>query len=128
LHLRDKLRPKLRDRSGGLNIGSPLTTGLGKQDLTYVDNNTPGVGGGLSSVADIADYSTSNPTSSDFKQYNGRLDADVTGKDHASFAIYWVPSTKTNYNGGLGYDLFNHSQVNDAFSLSGIIPSRRLPE
>ena len=101
----------------GLNIGSPLTTGLGKQDLTYVDNNTPGVGSGLSNIADIADYSTSNPTSSDFKQYNGRLDADVTGKDHASFAIYWVPATTTTYNGGLGYDLFNHSQINDAFSI-----------
>jgi hypothetical protein len=103
--------------SGGLNIGSPLTTGLGKQDLTYVDNNTPGVGSGLSTVPDIAFYSTSNPTSSDFKQYNGRLDADVTSKDHASFAIYWVPATTTTYNGGLGYDLFNHSQINDAFSV-----------
>jgi hypothetical protein len=101
----------------GLNIGSPLTAGLGKQDLTYVDNNTPGIGSGLSNVADIADFSTSNPTNTDFKQYNGRLDADVTGKDHASFAIYWTPSTKTNYNGGLGYDLFNHSQINDAFSV-----------
>jgi hypothetical protein len=101
----------------GLNIGSPLKTGLGKQDLTYVDNNTPGVGSGLSNVADIADYSTSNPTSSDFKQYNGRLDADVTRKDHASFAIYWVPAITTTYNGGIGYQLFNHSQVNDAFSV-----------
>jgi hypothetical protein len=102
---------------GGINIGSPLTTGLGKQDLTYVDNSTPGVGSGLSTVADIAQYSTLNPTSSNFKQYNGRLDADVTGKDHASFAIYWIPDTKTDYNGGLGYDLFNHTQVNDAFSV-----------
>jgi hypothetical protein len=101
---------------GGINIGSPLTTGLGKQDLTYVDSSNPGVGSGLSTVADIAQYSTSNPTSSDFKQYNGRLDADVTGKDHVTFAIYWIPDTKTDYNGGLGYDLFNHTQVNDAFS------------
>jgi hypothetical protein len=101
----------------GLNIGSPVTTALGTQDLTYVSNNTPGVGSGLSNVADIAQYSTSNPTSTDFKQYNGRLDADLTSRDHASFTIYWVPSTKTNYNGGLGYDLFNHSQVNDAFSV-----------
>src|SRR5580698_2496697 len=101
----------------GLNIGSPLTTGLGKQDLTYVDNTTPGVGSGLSNVANIADYTTSNPTSSDFKQYNGRLDADVTQKDHASFAIYWVPASTTTYNGGLGYQLFNHSQVNDAFAV-----------
>jgi len=101
----------------GLNIGSPLTTGLGTQDLTYVGSANPGLGSGLSNVADIAQYSTANPTSTDFKQYNGRLDADVTAKDHATFAIYWVPATKTNYNGGLGYQLFNHSQVNDAFSL-----------
>jgi hypothetical protein len=102
---------------GGLNIGSPLTTGLGTQDLTYVSSSSPGVGSGLSTVADIALYNTSSPLSSDFKQYNGRLDADVTGRDHASFAIYWVPDTKTNYNGGLGYDLFNHAQINDAFSI-----------
>ena len=101
----------------GLNIGSPLTSGLGKQDLTYVDNSTPGVGNGLSNVADITQYTISNPTNSDFKQYNGRLDSDVTSKDHASFAIYWVPSSITFYNGGLGYQFFNHSQVNDAFSV-----------
>jgi hypothetical protein len=101
----------------GLNIGSPLTTGLGKQDLTYAGSANPGVGSGLSDVPDIAEYSLSNPTTSDFKQYNGRLDADVTSKDHASFAIYWVPTSKTNSNGGLGYQLFNHDQVNDAFSV-----------
>ena len=103
--------------SGGLNIGSPLTSGLGNQDPNWKDADSPGLGNGLSNVPDIAEYKTSNPTSTDFKQYNGRLDADVTAKDHASFAIYWVPDTKTNYNGGLGYQLFNHSQVNDAFSV-----------
>ncbi len=77
---------------GGINIGSPLTTGLGTQDLTYIDGANPGVGSGLSTVADIAEYQTSSPFNSDFKQYNGRLDADVTSKDHAAFAIYWVPS------------------------------------
>jgi Carboxypeptidase regulatory-like domain len=101
----------------GLNIGSPLVTGLGTQDLTYLNAGTPGVGSGLSDVADITQYSISNPTSSDFKQYNGRIDADVTSKDHASFAIYWVPASTTTYNGGLGYQLFNHSQINDAFSV-----------
>jgi hypothetical protein len=101
----------------GLNIGSPLTTGLGKQDLTYLSASSPGVGSGLSNVPDIAQYSISNPTSSDFKQYNGRLDADITGKDHASFAIFWVPASLTNLRGGLGYQLFNHSQTNDAFSV-----------
>jgi hypothetical protein len=101
----------------GLNIGSPLTTGLGKQDLTYVSNSTPGVGSGLSNVPDITQYTISDPTVSDFKQYNGRLDADVTSKDHAAFAIYWVPSSLSHLNGGLGYQQFNHDQINDAFSV-----------
>jgi Carboxypeptidase regulatory-like domain len=101
----------------GLNVGSPLTTGLGNQDLTYVSSTNPGIGSGLTSTPDVAQYTISNPTSSDFQQYNGRLDSDVTSKDHVSFAIYWEPSTLTHYNGGYGYDLFNHSQVNDAFSI-----------
>jgi Carboxypeptidase regulatory-like domain len=101
----------------GLNIGSPLTTGLGTQDLTYVSASNPGVGSGLSNVPDITQYTLSNPTTSDFKQYNGRLDADITSKDHAAFAIYWVPSSITRLNGGLGYQLFHHDQINDAFSL-----------
>jgi len=101
----------------GLNIGSPLTTGLGKQDLTYVNSSNPGVGSGLSNVPDITQYTIRNPTTSDFKQYNGRLDADITTKDHAAFAIYWVPSSLTRLNGGLGYQLFSHDQVNNAFSI-----------
>jgi hypothetical protein len=103
--------------SGGLNIGSPLTSGLGKQDLGYVSASTPGVGNGLSTTADITQYTLSTPQSANFKQFNGRLDADATGKDHLSFAIYWVPDTRTSYNGGYAYGLFHHSQVNNAFSL-----------
>ncbi len=101
----------------GLNIGSPLTAGLGKQDLTYQGAGNPGVGSGLSDVADITQYTISNPTSSDFKQYNGRLDANVTSKDHAAFAIYWVPATLTHYNGALAYQLSNHDQTSSAFSV-----------
>ncbi len=101
----------------GLNIGSPLTTPLGTQDLTWNGASNPGVGSGLSNVPDIAQYTISNPTTSDFKQYSGRIDADVTSRDHAAFAIYWVPSSLTRLNGGLGYQLFNHSQINNAFSV-----------
>ena len=101
----------------GLNIGSPLTTALGTQDLTWVSASSPGVGSGLSNTPDIAQYSIANPTTSDFKQYNGRMDADITAKDHASFAIFWVPTSLTRLNGGLGYQIFNHSQTNDAFSV-----------
>ena len=102
----------------GLNIGSPLTTPLGTQDPNWKSPTSPGVGGGLnSSVADIADYTTVNPTHVVDSQYNGRLDADVTGKDHASFAIYWVPADQTYYNGPVrAYNLWHHSVINDAFS------------
>jgi hypothetical protein len=101
----------------GLNIGSPLTTGLGTQDLSYKSATVPGVGSGLSNVPDITLYTIANPTSSDFKQYNGRLDANVTSKDHVSFAIYWVPSSLSFFNGILPYQIFHHDQTNDAFSV-----------
>jgi Carboxypeptidase regulatory-like domain len=103
--------------AGGLNIGSPLPYSAGTQDLSYVDSTSPGNGSGLSTTPDINEYSISNPTITDFKQYNGRLDADATSKDHLTFAIYWEPSSKTDYNGAYGYDLFNHVQINNAFSL-----------
>ena len=105
-----------RTVTGGLNIGSPLTTGLGTQDLGYSSNTTPGVGGGLSNVADIADYATSSPSTNNYTQYNGRLDDDVTKRDHAAFAIYWVPQNSRFYNGQRTYNLFNHDQVNEALS------------
>ena len=102
----------------GLNLGSPLTNGLGKQDLTYQSPTQPGVGNGLSNVADIANYTTVNPSTTTDVQYNGRLDANVTKKDHAAFAIYWVPTSTTSYNGPVRpYNLFHHSAINDAFSV-----------
>jgi hypothetical protein len=102
----------------GLNIGSPLTTPLGTQDPTWSSPTSPGVGSGLnSSVADIADYTTVSPTTVDDNQYNGRIDANVTAKDHASFTIYWVPADMTYYNGPVrAENLWNHSVTNDAFS------------
>jgi hypothetical protein len=102
----------------GLNIGSPLTSALGTQDPTWTSNpDTPGVGSGLSDVPDIADFATVNPTTVTEAQYNGRADADVTGKDHLSGAIYWVPVNTTDYNGGdRAYNLFHHNAINNAFS------------
>lgn len=100
----------------GLNLGSPLTTPLGTQDLTWVSPANPGVGSGLSNVPDIALYTVSNPTTTNFQQFNGRMDGQIGSKDHAAFVIYWVPASKTNLNGALGYQLFHHEQINDAFS------------
>jgi Carboxypeptidase regulatory-like domain len=104
---------------GGLDIGSPLKTGLGMQDLTYGgDPSHPGVGGGLDGIPDIALFNTVNPTTTSQIQYNGRLDADVTHKDRLSFAIYYVPLTTTDFNGPIrSQNLWHHNQVNDAFSL-----------
>ncbi len=102
----------------GLNIGSPLKTPLGTQDPTATGTTAnPGIGGGLSNVADIADYAVTSPYSSYYTDYNGRLDADVTKADHVAFAIYWVPQGSSSYNpNSRAYNLFHHNQINDAFS------------
>ena len=101
----------------GLDIGSPLRNGAGAQDPTYVSSTQPGVGSGLDNVADVALYQTQNPTDRVGEQYNGRIDADVTKKDHIAFAIYWVPLTVTNYQGTVRtYNLWHHNQINDAYS------------
>ncbi len=101
----------------GLDIGSPLTSALGTQDPTYVSNLQPGVGSGFDGNADLAFYQTQNPTTRVGQQYNGRLDADATKKDHLAFAIYWVPLSVTNFNGSVrSYNLYHHDQINDAYS------------
>ncbi len=105
--------------NGGLDVGSPLTSGLGNQDLTYGGtSSTPGVGNGLDGVPDIAFYTTTAPVNTSQNQYNGRLDANVTQNDHVTFSIYWVPVTNTFYNGpARAANLWHHTQVNDAFTL-----------
>ncbi|HUI74625.1 MAG TPA: carboxypeptidase regulatory-like domain-containing protein [Candidatus Acidoferrum sp.] len=110
----------------GINVGTPLTTGLGTQDMGWTSSQNPGCGGAgtgcgtagspLGTVADLAQYNTVNPTTISADQYNGRLDANITEKDQISYAMYWVPYSKDNYNGQRAYDIFHHSQINDAFS------------
>ena len=101
----------------GLDIGSPLRTGLGTQDPTYQSQQQPGQGSGFDGIADVANFQTLNPTVQVGDQYNGRIDADVTKKDHVAFAIYWVPLSRTNYSGTVRtYNLFHHDQINDAYS------------
>jgi hypothetical protein len=105
--------------TGGLGLGSPLKSALGTQDPTYGGStNTPGVGSGLDGVPDVGFFNTVNPTSTTQAQYNGRLDANIRQNDHLAFAIYWVPSTTTDFQGPVrSANLWHHSQVNDAFSL-----------
>jgi hypothetical protein len=105
--------------TAGLDVGSPITTGLGLQDLTYGGTaSQPGVGGGLDGAPDLALFNLVNPTSTSQMQYNGRLDADVTQKDRLSFAIYWVPISTTSFQGtNRPLNLWHHDQTNNAFSL-----------
>src|SRR5581483_8455611 len=104
---------------GGLDVGSPLKTGLGHQDLTYGGNpSAPGVGGGLDGVPDMAYFNTVNPTRTSQMQFNGRLDANFTQKDRLSFTLYYVPVTTTDYNGPVrAENLWHHSQANNAYAL-----------
>ena len=65
----------------------------------------------------MANYNTLNPTTFNASQYNGRLDANVTERDRIGFTIYYVPQSRTSFNGpDRSYDLFHHSQINEAFS------------
>lgn len=122
----------------GVNLGTPLNTSLfptgqigpspgfpsGGSDPGWVSPTSPGTGGDGSggpenlsgTTADIANYFTTNPTKFNATQYNGRVDANLNSKDRLAFAIYWIPLSKTNYNGNRGYDIFHHSQVNNAFA------------
>jgi hypothetical protein len=108
----------------GLNIGTPLTTGLGTQDMGWTSPTNPGTGGdgkgganNLGTVADIANFQTSSSNTSSKAQYNGRLDWDVTPKDRIGFTIYYVPQSASFLNGGArAYNFFHHTQINEAFS------------
>jgi Carboxypeptidase regulatory-like domain len=101
----------------GLDIGSPLKSALGTHDPSFVSAATPGVGGGLDGIPDIAYVSTSNPTNTTESQYNGRLDANVSSKDRITFTIYWVPVSVTNYNGPIRpANFWHHEATNDAFA------------
>jgi hypothetical protein len=106
-----------RTVNGALNLGSPVNGPRGTQDTTWQSTSNPGVGGGLTNVPTIANYSFQNPTNQVGQQFNGRLDGDVTKKDHLAFAIYWVPLTRTNLGSSARqYNLFNHNQTNDAYT------------
>jgi hypothetical protein len=108
----------------GLNIGTPLTAGLGKQDLGWTSASNPGTGGdgsggaeNLGTTPDIENYITLASSNFSKNQYNGRVDWDVTPNDRIGFAIYWVPQSTNFLNGpARNYNLFHHHQINEAYS------------
>jgi hypothetical protein len=103
----------------GLDIGSPLTSGLGKHDPTFGTAGTPfGVGNGLDGVPDIAFVQTVNPNMSTATQYNGRVDFQATKNDLIAFSMYYVPNDASFFNGNARVANFWHSdRLNEAGSL-----------
>lgn len=86
--------------SGGLDIGSPLTSGAGNVDPSYGKATTPfGIGNGLDGSPDVFNVNTVNPTQIAATQYNGRADFQATSNDLVTFSVYWVPNNTTDYNG-----------------------------
>lgn len=91
----------------GLNLGSPLTAGVGVRDAGFVSSSSPGTGGdgsgsaaNLSNVPDILFLQgTLEPTDSSHKQYNGRVDFNATKNDLIGFSFYYVPNTSLGQNG-----------------------------
>lgn len=98
----------------GLDIGSPLKTGLGKLDPTFLNPGNPGIGGGLDGIPDIMFVETANPFEQRPQQYNGRMDFQVTQKDLVTFTEFFVPVTTTDYNGPIrSANLWNNDRLNE---------------
>src|SRR6266446_7186740 len=101
----------------GLDLGSPLTIGSGKQDPSFNGPNQPGFGSGLDGIADIAFIQgIKSPSTNTQVQYNGRLDFNATSKDLIAFTMYYVPVSSTSFNGAgvRAMNLFHHSVINEA--------------
>jgi hypothetical protein len=104
--------------AGGLNLGSPMAGAApGTQDPSWKGPSSPGVGGGLTTTPDIANYTAVDPTTITNDQFNGRVDANLSSKDRLTGTLYWVPASQTDYNGPVRpMNFWHHNGINDAFT------------
>ena len=105
--------------SQGLDIGSPLTSGLGTHDPTFGTAATPfGIGNGLDGTPDVAFVQTLNPNNSVATQYNGRVDFQATKNDLIAFSMYYVPNDATFFNGNARTaNLWHSDRLNESGAL-----------
>ena len=83
-----------------------------------MNNGNFGTGGGLDGIPDIMYVQTTNPSSSNPQQYNGRLDYQATSKDLIAFSTYVVPVSSTFYNGpARPANLWHNDRTNEAATL-----------
>jgi hypothetical protein len=124
----------------GLNLGRPLNSSFaaGTRDPSFqfvggcgsMANQPecmPGLGGDGTGSASNLDPTTPtiaffqnipNPQSTNEKQYQGRVDFNLTSRDLIAFSIYYVPVSSTSLNGS-GTRLmnnFNHQVLNEAYT------------
>jgi hypothetical protein len=114
-------------QGAGLDLGKPLTNGIGMQDPSFAVKNsttgvyTPGLGGNgdgkyadnMDGNADMFYVSTTGPNNNINSQYNGRLDYQVTDKDLVAGNVYYVPVNNTSYNGpNRASNIFYHNALN----------------
>ncbi len=106
------------DVPGGLDLGSPLTSGRGSRDPSVGGTGTPfGIGNGFDGIPDVQNLRTVAPNNNTSVQYNGRLDYQVTSKDLATFSIYWVPVDSHFFNGpARAANSWSHSQLNQSYA------------
>src|ERR1700739_611868 len=112
----------------GLDIGRPLTIGIGMQDPSYANPVTttsgtvysPGLGGdgtgnyaNLDGNADMMYIETVGPNNNINAQYNGRLDYQMTQRDLIAYDVYYVPVNNTSYDGPFrASNIFYHNALN----------------
>jgi hypothetical protein len=112
----------------GLDLGKPLTIGLGKHDPSYAApfvNKagtkvfTPGLGGNgdglyadnMDGNADMFYVETQGPNNNINTQYNGRLDFQLTPNDLIAGDVYYVPVNNTSYS-DRPQNIFYHNALN----------------
>ncbi len=106
----------------GLDIGRPLTIGVGLQDPSYADPVdgafTPGLGGdgtgapaNLDGNADIFYVATEGPNNNVNTQYNGRVDYQLTSNDLIAGNIYYVPVKNDSFS-DRSMNFFHHNAKN----------------
>jgi hypothetical protein len=85
--------------TGGLDIGS-LTPG-GAAQIGVFPANTQ-LGGGLDGIADVENAQLYVPSHSRGNQFNGRVDYDMTSKDHLAGSVYFTKLDNYGISGAAG--------------------------
>jgi len=116
----------------GLDLGKPLTIGVGQQDPSYADPTVvggvktfhPGLGGdgsgsyaaNMDGNADMFYVATEGPNNTVNTQYNGRVDYQMTSKDLVAGNIYYVPVTSDSFS-DRAMNFFHHNAKNYSMGL-----------